>query len=42
MGHGVPVDPGTGADRCGSAAAFVLDVDLCSSLLIARFWGIVP
>jgi poly(3-hydroxybutyrate) depolymerase len=41
MGHGVPVDPGTGTERCGAAAAFVLDADLCSSLFIARFWGIV-
>ncbi|HYZ31373.1 MAG TPA: PHB depolymerase family esterase [Crenalkalicoccus sp.] len=41
MAHGVPVAPGTGADRCGKAADFVLDVGVCSSMVIARFWGIV-
>jgi poly(hydroxyalkanoate) depolymerase family esterase len=41
MGHGVPVDPGAGADQCGTAGAFVLDADVCSSLFIARFWGIL-
>ena len=40
--HGVPVDPGAGADQCGTATAFVLDADICSSLHIAKFWGLVP
>jgi poly(hydroxyalkanoate) depolymerase family esterase len=42
MAHGVPVDPGSGADQCGTATAFVLDADVCSSLHIAKFWGLVP
>jgi poly(hydroxyalkanoate) depolymerase family esterase len=40
MGHGAPVDPGTGSDRCGTAAPFIIDTNICSSLFIARFWGI--
>jgi poly(3-hydroxybutyrate) depolymerase len=40
MDHGVPVDPGSGPDQCGSTAPFVLDVHICSSLFIARFWGL--
>jgi poly(hydroxyalkanoate) depolymerase family esterase len=42
MAHGVPVDPGTGTDQCGTAGPFVLDVDICSSFLIAKFWGLAP
>ncbi|MEW5848938.1 MAG: PHB depolymerase family esterase [Myxococcota bacterium] len=41
MGHGTPVDPGTGESQCGTATAYVLDVDICSSLEIARFFGLV-
>ena len=40
MAHGVPVDPGNGADQCGVAAAFILDVDICSSFFLAKFWGL--
>ncbi len=40
MGHGTPVDPGSGETQCGTAGAFVLDVNLCSSYYIGRFWGI--
>ncbi len=40
MAHGVPVDPGTGPDQCGTAGAFILDVDICSSLHLAKFWGL--
>jgi poly(3-hydroxybutyrate) depolymerase len=40
MGHGTPVDPGVGEDQCGTVAPFILDVDVCSSLYIARFWGL--
>ncbi len=39
-GHGVPVDPGTGQDRCGTAAPFVINARICSSFFIARFWGL--
>jgi poly(3-hydroxybutyrate) depolymerase len=40
MGHGDPVDPGTGPDQCGTAAPFVLNVGICSSLFMAKFWGL--
>jgi poly(hydroxyalkanoate) depolymerase family esterase len=40
MGHGTPVDPGLGSEQCGTARAFILDAGICSSLQIARFWGL--
>ena len=40
MGHGTPVDPGTGETQCGTAGAYLLDVNLCSSYHIARFFGL--
>lgn len=40
MGHGTPVDPGTGETQCGTAGAYILDVNLCSSYYIARFFGL--
>lgn len=40
MGHGTPVDPGTGETQCGTAAAYILDVNVCSSYYIGRFWGL--
>jgi poly(hydroxyalkanoate) depolymerase family esterase len=40
MGHGVPLAPGDGADHCGHAGAFHLDVGLSSSSQIVKFWGI--
>lgn len=40
MGHGTPVDPGTGETQCGTAGAYILDVNLCSSYYIGRFWGL--
>lgn len=40
MGHGTPVDPGTGESQCGTAGAYILDVNLCSSYYIARFFGL--
>jgi poly(hydroxyalkanoate) depolymerase family esterase len=40
IGHGTPVDPGPGEEQCGSAGAFILDTNICSSLFIARFWGL--
>ena len=39
MNHGVAVDPAGG---CGSAMPYVLDVQLCSSLWAAKFFGLVP
>ncbi len=40
MGHGTAIDPGTGESQCGVAAAYILDVNICSSYYIARFWGL--
>jgi poly(hydroxyalkanoate) depolymerase family esterase len=40
MGHGTPVDPGTGETQCGTAGAYILDVNICSTYHIARFWRI--
>ncbi len=40
MGHGTPVDPGTGETQCGTAGAYLLDVNLCSSYYIGRFFGL--
>ncbi|WP_207907224.1 extracellular catalytic domain type 1 short-chain-length polyhydroxyalkanoate depolymerase [Paucimonas lemoignei] len=41
MGHGTPVDPGTGANQCGTAGAYILDVNVCSSYYIGQFFGII-
>jgi feruloyl esterase len=41
MGHGTPVDPGTGSTQCGTAASYILDVNICSSYYIGQFWGII-
>lgn len=40
MGHGTPVDPGTATEQCGTAAAYVLVVGVCSSYAIGRFFGL--
>ncbi|MFF5533778.1 alpha/beta hydrolase family esterase [Streptomyces cinerochromogenes] len=40
IGHGTPVDPGTGSEQCGSTGApYFLD-SICSSRWIARFFGL--
>ncbi|GAA3345368.1 PHB depolymerase family esterase [Amorphoplanes nipponensis] len=39
MGHGTPVDPGTAADQCGTAAAYFLDT-ICSAYRDAVFFGL--
>jgi poly(hydroxyalkanoate) depolymerase family esterase len=39
MGHGLAVDPGSGAGQCGSAGTYYLDT-ICSSYHTARFWGL--
>ncbi len=39
MGHGVPIDP-NGPDRLGAAGAYMLDVGLASTAVIARSWGL--
>ena len=41
MGHGTPVDPGTGGSQCGTAGAYILDVNICSSYYIGQFFGII-
>ena len=40
MGHGTPVDPGSGETQCGTAGAYLLDVNICSSYYIGRFFGL--
>ena len=40
MGHGTPVDPGSGPQQCGTAGAYILDANICSSAYIARFFGL--
>ncbi|MDX3072369.1 PHB depolymerase family esterase [Streptomyces sp. NPDC088354] len=40
MGHGQPVDPGTGATQCGTAAAYILDVNLCAAGRLGQSWGL--
>jgi feruloyl esterase len=39
MGHGTPVDPGSGDTQCGSTAAYFLDF-ICSTYYTAVFWGL--
>ncbi|WP_420033915.1 PHB depolymerase family esterase [Streptomyces sp. cg28] len=40
MGHGQPVDPGTGATQCGTAGAYILDVNLCAAYVLGQSWGL--
>ncbi|MFF3344846.1 alpha/beta hydrolase family esterase [Streptomyces sp. NPDC002779] len=40
MGHGQPVDPGTGSTQCGTAGAYFLDVDLCAAHRLGQTWGL--
>lgn len=39
MGHGTPVDPGSGADQCGTATSYFLDT-ICSTYRDALFFGL--
>ncbi|MEU8045931.1 PHB depolymerase family esterase [Micromonospora echinofusca] len=39
MGHGTPVDPGPGAEQCGTAGAYLLDT-ICSAYHDAVFFGL--
>ncbi|MER7456446.1 PHB depolymerase family esterase [Micromonospora sp. NPDC126480] len=39
MGHGTPVDPGSGSDQCGTAGAYFLDT-ICSTYRDAVFFGL--
>jgi len=40
MGHGTPVDPGSGETQCGTAGAYILDANICSSYYIGRWFGL--
>lgn len=40
--HAIAIDPGPGPAQCGITAPYVKDADICSSLEILRFWGVVP
>jgi poly(hydroxyalkanoate) depolymerase family esterase len=42
MGHGVPVDPGNGNDKCGQPGPRTFAVGICSSYYLAKFWGLAP
>ncbi len=39
MAHGLPIDPGSGAQQCGTAAAYFLDY-ICSAYHDAVFFGL--
>lgn len=39
IGHGTPVDPGTGEQSCGQAGPYFLD-SICSSYWVAEFFGL--
>lgn len=39
MRHGLAVEPGGGAEQCGSSGTYYLDT-ICSSYHTARFWGL--
>jgi len=40
MGHGTPIGPGNAGNQCGKAAPFILNVGVCSSFHIIKFWGL--
>ncbi|WP_233261427.1 PHB depolymerase family esterase [Vitiosangium sp. GDMCC 1.1324] len=44
MGHGTPIDPATKfpgtSVACGTAGAYVLDTDICSTWYVAKFFGL--
>ncbi|MEU8351119.1 PHB depolymerase family esterase [Streptomyces sp. NPDC048845] len=40
MGHGQPVDPGTGPEQCGTAGAYSLDAGLCAAHRLGTLWGL--
>lgn len=40
MGHGQPVDPGSGSTQCGTAGAYILDVNLCAAYRMGAVWGL--
>jgi poly(hydroxyalkanoate) depolymerase family esterase len=38
MGHGQPLDPGTGPAQCGTAGAYLLDVNICAAWHMGAAW----
>lgn len=40
MGHGQPLDPGTGASQCGTAGAYLLDVNICAAWHMGSAWNL--
>jgi poly(3-hydroxybutyrate) depolymerase len=40
MGHGTPLDT-NGGESCGIAGPHMLDVGICSTRHVARFWGLI-
>ncbi|GAA3458763.1 hypothetical protein GCM10018963_07760 [Saccharothrix longispora] len=40
MGHGQPVDPGGSPQQCGTATAYVLDVNACAAYHLAQEWSL--
>ncbi|GAA3502855.1 hypothetical protein GCM10019016_099640 [Streptomyces prasinosporus] len=40
IGHGTPVDPGSGAEQCGSTGAAYFPDSICSGYWITRFFGL--
>jgi poly(hydroxyalkanoate) depolymerase family esterase len=40
MGHGAPVDPGGATQQCGTAASYILDVNLCAYYYIFKWFGL--
>lgn len=40
MGHGTPIDPGSAQEQCGKAAPFILNVGVCSTFHVIKFWGL--
>lgn len=40
MAHGQPLDPGTGDGQCGTAGAYLLDVDICAAWHMSAAWGL--
>jgi poly(hydroxyalkanoate) depolymerase family esterase len=40
MGHGQPLDPGTGSSQCGTAGAFLLDVNICAAWHMGTAWNL--
>jgi len=40
MGHGTPINIGNADDQCGKVAPYILNVGVCSSFYIVKFWGL--